>query len=165
MGSGKSTLGKALNKAKAIPFIDLDDYLIVRAGKPISHIFEEGGEELFRKLEREALISLIEAKPDNLLLACGGGTPCFGDNMDLINQAGPSIYLKNTVDTLYQRLLPQKSHRPLIKELGDEELIDFIKSLLKKRESYYLRAQHILEAEQQNIEYIHSLLANPNHKK
>ncbi|MEM6799788.1 MAG: shikimate kinase [Bacteroidota bacterium] len=164
MGSGKSTLGKALNKAKAIPFIDLDDYLTVRVGKPISHIFDEGGEKLFRKLEREALLSLIEAKPQNLLLACGGGTPCFGDNMELINQAGSSIYLKNTVDTLYHRLLPQKDQRPLIKDLSDRELWDFIEFLLQKREPYYLKATHVLSAELQHVAHIHSLLADPNYK-
>lgn len=165
MGSGKSTLGKALKQARGIPFIDLDDYLVVKAGKPISLIFEEGGEELFRKMEREALHSLIKANPENLLLACGGGTPCFGDNMALINQAGTSIYLKNSVDTLYQRLLPQKAHRPLIKELDDQELRSFIADLLEKREPYYLQAKHIVTSEQQHIEYIHSLLANPNFEK
>ena len=164
MGSGKSTLGKALNKVKATPFIDLDDYLVIKAGKPISHIFDEGGEQLFRKMEREALLSLIAAKPEKLLLACGGGTPCFEDNMELINQAGRSIYLKNTVDTLYHRLLPQKAQRPLIKDLSDIELRDFIEYLLQKREPYYLQAKHILQEEQQHIEYIHSLLADPNYK-
>jgi len=158
MGSGKSTLGKALNTQENIPFIDLDDFIVVRAGKPITAIFKEGGETLFRKLEHEALHSLIEAKPENILVACGGGTPCFSQNMNLMNQAGKTIYLKTPVKELTRRLLPQKAHRPLIKHLEDDELEYFIAELLEQRESYYLQAQHILEPESQTPANIQTLL-------
>lgn len=158
MGSGKSTLGKAILSEGKIPFIDLDDFIVVRAGKPITAIFDEGGEVLFRKLEQEALQSLIEAKPENILIACGGGTPCFGENLRYMKEAGETIYLQTPVKELARRLLPQKSHRPLIKHLRDDELEGFIQDLLKKRESYYLEAQHILEPAEQNVSNIYKLL-------
>ena len=157
MGSGKSTLGKAVQADGKIPFIDLDDYIIVRAGKPIAAIFEEGGETLFRKLEREALNSILEAEARHLLIACGGGTPCFEDNMERMNQAGSTIYLKTPVEELARRLLPQKKHRPLIRDLSDSELLDFIRQLLEKRESYYLQAKYQLEPKQQDISHIYSI--------
>lgn len=158
MGSGKSTLGKAILSEGKIPFIDLDDFIVVRAGKPITAIFDEGGEMLFRKLEQEALQSLIEAKPQNMLIACGGGTPCFGENLTYMKNAGETIYLKTPIKELARRLLPQKSHRPLIKHLHDEELEDFIQGLLEQRESYYLQANHILEPEEQHVSKIYELL-------
>lgn len=158
MGSGKSTLGKAVLAEGRIPFIDLDNFIVVRAGKPITAIFEEGGEVLFRKLEQEALQSLIEAKPENILIACGGGTPCFGQNMHLMNEAGKTFYLQTPIPELSRRLLPQRSHRPLIKHLEAEELEIFIQELLEKRESYYLQAQHVLTLEEQTSSKIHELL-------
>lgn len=141
-----------------MPFIDLDDFIVVRAGKPITAIFEEGGEVLFRKLEQEALQSLIEARPENILIACGGGTPCFGDNMNYMKKAGETIYLKTPINELARRLLPQKAHRPLIKHLRDEELEPFIQNLLSQRESYYLQADHILEPAAQTTANITELL-------
>ena len=163
MGSGKSTLGRAVKDAGQLPFIDLDDYIVVRAGKPIPTIFDEGGEALFRKLEVEALQSLIMAKPEKMLIACGGGTPCFGENMKLMNEAGQSFYLKTPLESIYQRLLPQKAERPLIRDLSDEELKEFIADLLEKRESYYLQAKFHLDPEQQHPDFIHNILLNTSH--
>ncbi|MEL6254737.1 MAG: shikimate kinase [Bacteroidota bacterium] len=160
MGSGKSTLGRAVKDGGQIPFIDLDDYITVRARKPITAIFDEGGERLFRKLEKEALESLTVAKPAKLLIACGGGTPCFEDNMKLINESGASFYLKTPIESIYQRLLSQKAERPLIRDLSDEELKDFITNLLEKRESYYLQAKYHLEPEQQLPDFIYNILLN-----
>ena len=99
MGSGKSTLGKALAQRCDIRFIDLDDYIEERAGKKIREIFAEDGEAAFRDLERRMLLEVSDM--DNVLVACGGGTPCFGDNMELMNSRGITVLLQTSHERLF----------------------------------------------------------------
>ncbi len=140
MGSGKTTLGRAVAERRAsIDFIDLDDYIEASQGKSISRIFAESGEEGFRAIERAALRELAE-RPGSALIACGGGTPCHFDNMDYMNARGTTVLLEASMATLKRRLLLQRAARPLIADLSDAELVDFIAANLAKRMAHYGKA-------------------------
>ena len=143
MGSGKTTVGKALSKETGMMFYDLDWYIESRMRKTVSQIFAEKGEEGFRKIEYNMLHEVAEF--ENVIISCGGGTPCFFDNMDYMNQQGDVIYLKATPETLYKHLLMAKVERPLLKDKTPEELIAYITEHLKEREPFYEKAHHTLD--------------------
>lgn len=144
MGSGKSTLGKALAQRCDVRFIDLDDYIEDRAGKKIREIFAEDGEAAFRDLERRMLLEV--SGMDNVLVACGGGTPCFGDNMELMNSRGITVLLQTSHARLFERLKRGRHKRPLIASLSDEELEAFIAEQLAKRMAYYGKSGEIFDS-------------------
>ena len=143
MGSGKTTVGKALSKETGMMFYDLDWYIVSRMHKSISQIFAEKGEEGFRKIEYNMLHEVAEF--EDVIISCGGGTPCFFDNMDYLNQQGDVIYLKATPEVLYKHLLMAKIERPLLKDKTSDELIAYITGHLKEREPFYQKAKHILD--------------------
>lgn len=146
MGVGKTTIGKLLSKELNIEFIDLDKYIENRYRKTIPNIFSEKGEEKFRKIEREMLREV--ATFQDVLVSTGGGTPCFFDNMDLMNQYGSTVYVKVSVDQLATRLLASKNIRPIIQDKSPEELKAFIKEHLAQREVYYTKAKFTYQTEQ-----------------
>ena len=139
MGSGKSKLGKKLASQLSVPFFDLDDEVEKSAAKSITELFQESGEEAFRLLESEVLANII-AKNEAFVISTGGGTPCFNDNMELMNQSGKTIYLNVDSTILYGRLKTAKEKRPLIANLSDTELKDFIEDSLLKRNTFYSQA-------------------------
>ncbi len=143
MGSGKTTVGKALSKETGMMFYDLDWYIESRMRKTVSQIFAERGEEGFRQIEYNMLHEVAEF--EDVIISCGGGTPCFFDNMDYLNQQGDVVYLKATPETLYKHLLMAKVERPLLKDKTPEELIAYITEHLKEREPFYGKARHILD--------------------
>ena len=143
MGAGKTTVGKALSKAMGLQFYDLDWYIESRMRKTVAQIFAERGEEGIRKIERNMLHEVAEF--EDVILSCGGGTPCFFDNMDYLNGQGETIYLKADPEVLYKHLLMGKIERPLLKNKTPEQLIDFIKEQLEKREPFYTKAKHVLD--------------------
>ena len=143
MGSGNTTVGKALSKATGMMFYDLDWYIESRMRKSVSQIFAERGEEGFRKIEYNMLHEVAEF--EDVIISCGGGTPCFFDNMDYLNQQGDVVYLKATPETLYKHLLMAKMERPLLKGKSSEELIAYITEHLKERSQFYEKARHILD--------------------
>lgn len=145
MGSGKTTLGKALSKATGLMFYDLDWYIESRMRKTVSQIFAERGEEAFRKMEYNMLHEVAEF--EDVIISCGGGTPCFFDNIDYLNQQGDVVYLKASPEVLYGHLLMAKVERPLLKGKSQEELIAYIKEHLKNREPYYMQARHQLNVD------------------
>jgi len=140
MGCGKSTLGKGLAKHAGLQFVDMDHYIEKRNCKTVPQLFEEFGEEGFRKRERKALEELSEFT--DVVIATGGGAPCFFDNIDLMNRTGKTIFLNIDPKILASRLLNSKTERPLIKGKSKEELIDFIDETLKKRNAYYKQAHY-----------------------
>lgn len=144
MGSGKSTLGRALSQRCDVDFIDLDDYIEARAGKKIREIFADEGEAAFRDLERRMLLE-VSAK-DNVLVACGGGTPCFGDNMELMNSRGITVLLQTSHARLLERLKRGRHKRPLIANLSDDELDRFIAVQLEKRMPHYSRSAEVFDS-------------------
>jgi shikimate kinase len=144
MGCGKSTIANRLSKITDIPFVDLDKSIEERTNLSIKEIFEQQGEIHFRKLEREVFIDLLNA-PDNLIIGLGGGTPCYANNHELLKGENiVSIYLKASIDTLFERLVSNKSKRPLIANKTDDEMKEFIAKHLFDRSFYYNQAQHKL---------------------
>lgn len=135
MGSGKTTLGTAVSRRAGIPFIDLDHYIEQCQGMSVRDIFSINGEDGFRQLEREALTEL--AGRENLLVACGGGTPCFYDNMSLMNASGTTVFLETPAETLRRRLSAGRDTRPLIAAMDDGALLGFINETMERRMPYY----------------------------
>ncbi|MGD1847405.1 MAG: shikimate kinase [Salibacteraceae bacterium] len=144
MGAGKTTLGRKLAKALGYHFLDLDAYIEKTSGRKISYLFAEGMEDIFRKLERVALIYTTTAK-QKLVISTGGGTPCFFDNMDIINRNGISIYFELDPQSLANRLMAAKEKRPLLKDKTEDELHAFITQHLKERDPFYRQA-HLIES-------------------
>lgn len=143
MGAGKTTVGKQLAKDLGLPFYDLDWYIESRMRKKISEIFKERGEEGFRIIERNMLHEVAEF--EDVVISCGGGTPCFFDNMEYMNSNSDVIYLKATPEVLYAHLQMGRSVRPLIANKTKDELLAFIKEQLSYREQFYLKAKHVLD--------------------
>lgn len=141
MGVGKTTVGKVLSKKLGYQFIDLDNYIENRFRKTIQEIFDVKGEDKFRGIEREMLSEV--ATFEKVVIATGGGTPCFYDNIDVMNKQGITIYIKASVEQLVSRLLASKNVRPIIKGKSPEELKDFVKTHLAEREPFYAKADLI----------------------
>lgn len=156
MGSGKSYLGKLLAKQLNYDFIDLDDHIEVLEGRSINEIFEERGELYFRKLETQVLKDVLE-EPANLIISLGGGTPCYGNNLDLIKDANntKTVYIKASVQLLLDRLFAEKMHRPVISHLETKELLEeFIRKHLFERAFYYNQADIIVSVDNNPVEDI-----------
>ena len=145
MGSGKSLMGAALAKELGVKFYDLDKEIEKKAGKDVAAIFASEGEKVFRELERSSLLELLQDDTD-YVMACGGGTPCFLDNMDKMNEAGIVIYLKMSTDHLVERLETEKDSRPLLNGKSGHELWTFVHETLQEREPDYLKAKYKVRA-------------------
>ena len=143
MGSGKSFFGRALAEEMGYSFLDLDMMMIEKEGKSIIEIFEDDGEDSFRKLE--ALVLRNTAKVEHTIVSTGGGAACFHKNLDWMKENGKVIYLKLFESELLTRLAPEKDDRPLLKDVSDEELPDFIYQLLRKRAYYYHQADIVID--------------------
>lgn len=141
MGSGKSFTGQQLAQLLDRQFIDLDDWIEQKAGHSIREIFEQQGEAHFRKSEAEAIRQMAEQPA--AVIATGGGTPCFHQNMEWMNANGLTIYLDTSPEVLFQRLKDGRDHRPLIRSMSDEGLWSYIALKLQERTPYYHRASII----------------------
>jgi shikimate kinase len=143
-GSGKTTLGKSLASKLKYTFVDLDERIVHTESMPISDIFSQKGEEYFRKLERSLL--LATGKEDNIIIATGGGAPCFYNNMEEINRMGISLFLQIPLEQLVQRVYPGKNQtqiRPLFAEKNESEIMQTLQAMWQKRSPFYQKA-HIL---------------------
>lgn len=145
MGAGKTTIGKALASNLGLMFYDLDWYIETRMHRTVAEIFEERGEEGFREIEHNMLHEVAEF--ENVVISCGGGTPCFYDNMEYMNRQGMTLYLKASPEVLAAHLRMGKSVRPLILGKNDEELRQFIIESLESREPYYSMAKYTLDVD------------------
>ena len=143
MGAGKTTVGKALSKELGIPFYGLDWYIESRMRKTVAQLFAERGEENFRQIEYNMLHEVAEF--EDVIISCGGGTPCFFDNIDYMNEQGETIYLKATPEVLYGHLKMGKTVRPLLLGKTEDELLSYIGQQLSVRENYYNKAKHVLD--------------------
>jgi len=143
MGAGKTTVGKALARELGLPFYDLDWYIESRRHKTVQQLFAEQGEEAFRKIEKALLHELAEF--EDVVISCGGGTPCFFDNIDYMNQQGQVVYLKATPEVLYRHLSMARVERPLLKGKSSEELMAHITAQLAQREPFYSKARYKLD--------------------
>jgi shikimate kinase len=156
MGSGKSTAGKKLSGVLGWTFIDIDRKIEEVAGKTIPQIFAGDGEDVFRKIESDVLNSINPG--EGTIVSTGGGTPCHGNNMDLMLRTGLTVYLKMTPEQLTYRLLESTAVRPLIKNVSDEQLPEFIEKVLSVREKYYSRAEIIIDGINLDINRLISLI-------
>lgn len=149
MGCGKSTVGRVLANNLEKDYLDLDAFIETKEGMSISEIFEQKGEIYFRKKEAEHLKSCLEIKK-NTILSLGGGTPCFGNNIEYVKTAknAVSIYLKTSLETLVERLIPEKAKRPLIAHLETKDALDdFVRKHLFERSFYYNQAQYAISTD------------------
>jgi shikimate kinase len=151
MGSGKTHWGKRLSHKTGMPFYDLDEEIVKTEEKSVQQIFHDKGEEYFREKERDLLADITFDHP-SLILSCGGGTPCFFNNIDFMKQHGTIIWLNTAVDILVHRLLKEKSHRPVIKNVSDADLKSFIIKKLQDRKLYYEQADVMLHEESITID-------------
>lgn len=140
---GKTTIGRALGKELGRPFYDLDWYVEERFRRRVPQIFAEEGEEGFRRKERNMLHEVAEF--ENIVLACGGGTPCYYDNMAYMNTVAETFYLKATPETLLRHLAVSHGRRPLLEGKEPEELRTYVTEQLQAREAFYSQAHHIID--------------------
>jgi len=148
MGSGKSYLGKWLSEKFNLNFLDLDEFLEDTINLSIPQIFSSIGETGFREIEANLLRKTADLSKN--IISCGGGTPCFNDNMKWIKNHGISIYLKTSEELLFKRLNNQKSGRPLISNMSDDDLKKFISMKLSEREKFYELADYIYLQKEDN---------------
>jgi shikimate kinase len=157
--SGKTTFGRRLANLLAMNFIDLDDYIEKKEGKTIPELFTDEGEEAFRKMEWEALKEVVRL--DGIVVSTGGGVPCHCDNMSLMERYGEVIYLKVLDETLVSRLKKASAHRPIVRGKSEEELRLYVAELKEKCEHHYLRAHHIIDGENLDMDgFVNSLCSN-----
>lgn len=151
MGAGKTYWGKQLAEHWGLPFFDLDEVIIEREGMSVSDIFAAKGEDAFRQMEKEALRELV-AEQDKFVISCGGGTPCFHENMPFMNEQGITVWLNPTVEVMVERLQRKREKRPLLKDLSDEELVAFVEKRLTARTPVYEQARIIIENDEVSLE-------------
>ena len=145
MGPGKSHWGKLWAAANKLTFVDLDELIEKEEDSTIAEIFDTKGEDYFRKIEKELLRKSGELI--NTLIACGGGTPCFFDNMQWMNDHGITIYIQSRPVEILDRVMEEKEKLPLLKKLNEEELLFYIEQKLKEREPFYSQAKIKVESD------------------
>ena len=153
MGSGKTTIGRQLAASLQLNFLDLDELIEQNQGKSIHRIFTESGQIKFRKLEKLILDEVL-ATEDDFVLALGGGTPAYFDNMDFINQNSTSVYLRADTGSLLERLKEEKDKRPLLSHLDPDELPEFLAKHLFERRNFYERADFVVDIKNKTISEI-----------
>jgi len=143
-GAGKTYWGQKIAKTYQLDFIDLDTFIEEKENKKIGKLFEEIGEDSFRNKEHDALLEIISNNSKPSVIACGGGTPCFFNNMQLMKSAGATVYLKNDIASILHHLKNEVTKRPLLDK--QEDLSNYLNKVLVLRKSYYEQADHILQA-------------------
>lgn len=152
MGSGKTTIGKLLAAELGLPFIDSDETIEQQEGKTITRIFEESGEDAFRKMEQDFIISL--ENKERSVISIGGGMPCFDDNMDRLKALGKVFYLNVSLMTLTQRLMNNRENRPLLADLSQNELSAHVFERLTNRTVFYRQAHSIVPNEGNDLKRV-----------
>lgn len=157
MGSGKTHWGRLLSAKLSLPFRDLDTVIVEREKKSVSEIFAEKGEEYFRYQEKQTLEEIV-TEEESFILSCGGGTPCFFNNIEFMKKNGKVIWLNTSIDALKERLLKERVSRPLIREIDDEELRRYIVRKLSERRMYYQQSDVTVNEESITLEELVRLL-------
>ncbi len=156
MGAGKTHWGKIWAEELGVPFLDLDEHIVAQQQQSIVNIFEQKGEDAFRQLEAAALRSTLSM--DNCVVACGGGTPCFKNNIEWMNQHGQTIFISVQPKILYERLRQANSSRPLIQQMNNQSLQAYIEQSLEERMPFYSQAGRLLEAPLLTAQTIRSII-------
>jgi len=155
---GKSHWGKLLATHYSVPFTDLDDLIEQTSGRTITEIFSQSDEDAFRALEHQCLNNLVTADTTPQIVACGGGTPCFFNNIDIMKQHGTVVWLDAPIPYLLKNAASDTATRPLIATAGDPETR--LKQLLQEREPYYSQAHHILQVEDISLTTFDKILSH-----
>lgn len=158
MGSGKTYWGRRWAAKYDLPFLDLDQLIEQHQNSTIADVFEQKGEDYFRSAETHCLRN-ASAKA-SFIMACGGGTACFNNNMQWMNEQGTSIYLSASPQTIFSRILPEKKIRPLLNKLPEDQMLSFIELKLKEREPFYRQAKIILPVDELNDESLFAVINN-----
>lgn len=153
MASGKSAVGRLLAKVLDFQFVDLDEFIEEKESSTISEIFELKGEIYFRKKEGEYLQELLNSN-EKKIISLGGGTPCYGNNIEIIENNSISFYLKASIYTIYERLMGETTKRPLVATVGKDNLKEFIAKHLFERDVYYNRANYKISVNDKTITQI-----------
>ena len=152
MAAGKTHWGQQLSKKLGIPFFDLDEEIVRSEGMTINEIFGKFGEEYFRLKEKAMLQTITEEHP-TFVMACGGGSPCYFNNIDQMNRAGTTVWLNTPMHILAQRLILEKDKRPLLKDLTDDQLRSYIIKKFADRKIYYEHAEVIIDDEEISLDH------------
>jgi shikimate kinase len=156
MGSGKTFWGRVWAQKCNLDFFDLDEVIELEQKKSIASIFKEKGEVFFRDIETAALKTF--SVKDNCIIACGGGTACFNDNIQWMNEQGKTVYLSASPQYIFDRVMDEQKKRPLLNKLNKAELLFFIEQKLKERESFYQQAKFILPVDELTDDFIPEFL-------
>jgi shikimate kinase len=157
MGSGKTHWGKLLSAKLQLPFRDLDTVIVEKEQKSVAELFSQKGEEYFRYTERDSLEE-IGNEEGSCILSCGGGTPCFFNNIEFMKKSGKVVWLNTSIEVLKERLLKERMSRPLIKDIDDDGLKRYIVRKLSERRMYYEKAEVIVNEESVTLEQLTQLL-------
>jgi len=152
MGSGKTYWGHQLSQKLGLPFFDTDEQVINSEGLSVNEIFEKFGEEYFR-LKEKGILHIITESHSSFVMACGGGAPCYFNNIDYMNHSGTTVWLNTPLTILFQRLINEKDKRPLLKELPDDQLRGFIIKKFADRKIYYEQAQVMIDDEEISLDH------------
>jgi len=154
MGSGKSTIAKLLAEKSGVAYKDLDHLIENEANLSVANIFRQKGEIYFRKLEHQIFKQMV-ASDESFVLSLGGGTPCYANNHELLQTSGVlAVYLKASVAELHLRLKRNRRNRPLIADMPDKELMEFIAKHLFERSFFYHKASHVVDVDGKSPETI-----------
>jgi shikimate kinase len=159
MGSGKTHWGKLLSEKLHLPFFDLDKLVADTEGKTITQIFAEMGEEYFRYKEKQVLEEVV-VEHNEFIISCGGGTPCFFNNINFMKKHGKVIWLNTQVDVLVNRLIHEKSSRPILRDIPAADLKPFILKKLLSRKLYYQQADITVSEESLHIDNFVQIIAD-----
>ncbi|GAB3024859.1 shikimate kinase [Niabella terrae] len=151
MGVGKTHWGRQLAKKLEMPFFDLDELIVDAEEKTVTEIFEQQGEEYFRMKERE-ILQWVSESHDAMILSCGGGAPCFFNNIDYMNQKGLTVWIDAPFEILLGRLRQHQEKRPLLKELDDAQLQAYILKKSSDRRIFYERAKIRISEQEATLE-------------
>ena len=156
MGSGKTTFGRVIAGQLSYRFLDLDELIENETGKRIPDLFSELKEDGFRRIEKDVLLQHLDDQ--DTVIATGGGTPCFSNNMELMNQRGITVFLDIGPETIYARISGEAHLRPILKNISRENRFSFIINHLEERKFYYNQAKVILKRD--NPEEFRKMLSN-----
>jgi shikimate kinase len=150
MGSGKSSTGRKIASSMQWSFADTDKIVEEQEGSTVPELFEQKGEDYFRKAETRALRTLSERL--KTVIACGGGTPCSAENMEIMKSTGVTVYLKMPAGALASRLLKSRKKRPLLRGTGETDMTERVRELLDRRTGWYEQADIVLDGMNDSVE-------------
>jgi shikimate kinase len=157
MGSGKTTLGKKLASLMNLPFIDLDRYIETKEKDTIANLFENKGETVFREIESACLDEILQQK-QSTVISLGGGTICFHSNLEKVKNKGTLVYIDLPPKVLVERIKNGKTKRPLLKNVAEQDMFDFVEQKLEERKNYYNKAHIIVNGLNLTPQHLHQII-------